>query len=141
MGILTRNVDWPERLAEVVRHAQDQPYVLGEWDCLRFACRCVDAMTGVNMWPRFAGYKTRREALVTIKRIAPTLAEAMSAVLNSRPQPLDSAGRGDVMLYADVTGEEHIGVCLGAYVAVLAPAGLVHLSRSDPGMLASWRIG
>lgn len=140
-GTLQRREDWPERLAEVVRQAQDAPYVLGEWDCLQFCCRAIEAMCGVDLWPHFSGYRTKRQALVTIARIAPSFAEAVTTVLAVDPHPVRHALRGDVMFYRDPTGEEHLGLCLGGTAAVLAPDGLLQIPLSDAGLLCSWRIG
>ena len=141
MGLLTRRTDWPERLAEVIAGAQDQPYVLGQWDCLRFCCSAIRAMTGADLWPRFAGYKTKRQALVTIARIAPSLGEAVSIVLERAPLPPLQAGRGDVLLYQDTSGEDHLGLCWGAKVAVLGPQGLLHITLDNAGLRHAWRIG
>lgn len=141
MGILTRRPDWPERLAAVVASAHAQPYVLGEWDCLRFCCAAIEAMTDVDFWPRFAGYKTRRQALVTIAKIAPTLGEAVSHVLQTAPVSVLQARRGDIVLYRDLLAEEHLGLCLGARVAVLGPRGLLRLPLTEAGMVSAWRIG
>jgi hypothetical protein len=141
MGLLTRRADWPERLAEVVASAQDRPYVLGWWDCLRFCCAAIDAMTGTDLWPRFAGYKTKRQALVTIARIAPSLGDAVSIVLAREPIVPMQAGRGDVVLYVDNDGESHLGLCLGSKVGVLAPDGLLQLPLDHAGLRHAWRVG
>jgi cell wall-associated NlpC family hydrolase len=141
MGLLTRRADWPERLAEVVAQANDRPYVLGEWDCFRFSCAVIDAMTGHDYWPQFGGYKTKRQALATIARIAPTLGEAVTKGMELEQRPPLMAQRGDLMLYCDSVGEHHLGVALGATVAVLGPDGLQHVPLTDAGVLACWRIG
>ena len=143
MGLLTltRRADWPERLAEVVATATDKPYVLGRWDCLRFACACIEAMTGTDFWPRFAGsYKTHREALRAIILVARDLPTAIGNTLGVPPVPTLLAHRGDLVLYRDPAGE-HIGVCLGATVAVLGPDGLLHLPLTHDGLGPAWRIG
>jgi cell wall-associated NlpC family hydrolase len=141
MGLLERRADWPERLAAVVASAQDQPYVLGQWDCLRFCCAAIESMTGTDLWPRFAGYKTKRQALVTIARIAPSLGDAVSVVLAREPVAPAQAGRGDVALYHDGEGESHLGLCIGAKVAVLGPAGLLQVPLDHAGLRHAWRIG
>ncbi len=135
---LTRRQDWPERLAAVLEAARHQPYALGTHDCLRVTCQCIEAMTGVDLWPRFVGYTTRRQALKTIAAIAPSLGEAVSLVLGRQPQPLALSQRGDVLLYADARGE-HLGICTGASMALLADEGLTFVPASLA--LASWRVG
>lgn len=139
--VLRRADGWPERFADVVAAAQDRPYELGVHDCLRFSCACIEAVTGHDFWPRFAGYKTKRQALVTIARIAPSLGEAVSEVLGQLPMRPPASRRADILLYRDPLAEDHLGVCLGAKVAVLAPSGLWQVPLTDQGLLASWRIG
>lgn len=137
---LARRQDWPERLAEQIAAAQARPYELGRHDCLRFACACIEAMTGVDYWPRFSGYKTKLQALRTIAQIAPTLGEAVTAVLAVPPERPAMARRGDVLLYQDEQGE-HLAVCAGATCAVLAPDGLRHVRLDHAGLKYCWRVG
>ena len=139
MSKLERVSGWPEKLAGVVATAQDQPYVLGVWDCLRFSCTCIRDMTGVDYWPRFEGYRTRREALVTIKKISKTLAGAVTKVLEIEPQEVVFSKRGDLVLYHD--GEDHLGICIGASVAVLGAEGLEYVPITDKRLMCSWSIG
>ena len=131
---------WPEALAAEITAAQRMPYVLGKHDCLRFSCRCVEVMTGVDFWPRFEGYTNKRQAYRTIQAIAPTLGEAVSVVLGIEPTPAPMAHRGDVVLYADNAGE-HLGICVGGMVAVLGEDGLAFVPITDKGAKLTWRIG
>lgn len=137
---ITRHQDWPERLAEQIASAQNKEYVLGTHDCLRFTCQCIEAMTGIDLWPQFKGYKTLREAQEKIKSIAPTLKEAACKVLGAEPSPTIAARRGDVILFNDTFGE-HLGVCTGASAAVLQRHGLALLPTSHPGMVCAVRVG
>lgn len=141
MGLLMRRTDWPERLTAVMEAARRQPYVLGTHDCLHLACAAVEALTGTDFWPRFAGYKTKRQALVTIARVAPSLAEAVAVTLGVEPSPVLSAWRGDIVLFRDDQGEDHLGVCVGRMVIVTAPEGTLSMSIDHPGLIAAWRIG
>ena len=137
---LCRQQDWPEQLAKEVAGAQALPYQIGQHDCLRFTCRVIHAMCGVDFWPRFSGYKTLREAQDKISTIAPTLKEAVCKVLGQSPLPPLQARRGDVLVYADAGGQ-HLGVCTGAFVALLHRHGLVMLPINATGMLCSVRVG
>lgn len=137
----TRLQGWEARLATVLEAARHQPYALGEHDCLRLACQSVEALTGVDHWPRFAGYTTQREALRTIARIAATLGEAVTAVLRVEPSRIRMAQRGDIALYRDVTGQDHLGVVVGSNVAVLREDGIQMLPLLDNGLLCAWRVG
>lgn len=138
---LVRRDDWPERLHEAIEAVRGRPYALGDNDCLRLACAVVAGMTGVDFWPRFAGYRTKRQALARIARIAPSLAEAVTATLQVAPAPLVSARRGDLVLFRDEAGEDHLGICLGARVALLGEGGLLMAPADDRRLLCSWRIG
>lgn len=125
-------------LYDIISAAENEPYVLGQHDCLRVACRVVESRTGIDYWPRFAGYTTHRQALVTIARIAPSLGEAISATLGIQPCSPLLAQRGDLVLYCDV--EDHIGVCVGEHVVVLGPNGLLRIIITSPALRAAWRI-
>jgi hypothetical protein len=140
-GRLIRRIDWPERLIAVMEAARLQPYVLGTHDCLRLACAAVEATTDTDFWPRFKGYKTKRQALVTIAKIAPSLAEAVTVTIGVSPSPTLSAQRGDLTLFRDAQGEDHLGVCMGRRVLVTAPEGTLSMALDHPGLLASWRVG
>lgn len=132
---------WESRLAATLEAARRTPYELGTNDCLRLACACVEALTGIDHWPRFAGYHSKRQALVTIARIAPSLGEAVTATLGVPPSRVFAAWRGDLVLYRDPGGEDHLAVADGPQVAVYTDAGLGFLPLADPGLLCSWRIG
>lgn len=137
----SRRTDWPERLTAVIEAARQQPYMLGTHDCLRVACAAVEALTEVDYWPKFKGYKTKRQALARIAKIAPSLAEAVTATLAVSPAPTFSALRGDLLLFRDDQGEDHLGVCIGRYVVLTAPEGSLLLGLDHPGLLCSWRVG
>jgi cell wall-associated NlpC family hydrolase len=135
-----RREDWQVKLFEIVEAAQDQPYQLGTHDCLKFSCACIEAMTGVDHWPAFAGlYGDKREALKLIAQFGRSFADAVSGVLGKDPQPVLMAQRGDLMMYHDDSGD-HLGICCGATIAVLAEDGLHHVPLTHHGLTASWRI-
>lgn len=125
---------------DIILSASNKPYVLGEHDCLRVACAVVAAQTGIDYWPQFAGYKTRREALVTILRIAPTLREAVTKTLGVEPVAAALAQRGGIVLFNDGV-LDHLGVCLGGEVGVLGPEGMLRVRITDPRNICAWRVG
>lgn len=144
MGSAMRLDGWESRLMAAVEAAQHKPYVLGENDCLRLACASVEALTGVDYWPRIVGkrgYKTKRQALVIIAKIAPSLGEAVTATLGVPPAPTFSAMRGDLVLYRDEAGEDHLGICIGREVTLTAEHGVITVSIDDKRLVCSWRIG
>lgn len=127
-------MDWLDAIAD----AERKPYRLGEHDCLRLACRVVEARSGIDHWPRFAGYKTKRQALAVIARIAPSLREAITATLGAPELSPTLAQRGDLVIYRDT--EEHIGVCTGEHVAVLGADGLLRVPITSRRLTAAWRV-
>jgi hypothetical protein len=137
---LKRRQDWPEQLAREIAGAQALPYQIGQHDCLRFTCRVIEAMCGVDFWPQFGGYTTLREAQDKIASIAPTLQEAVCLVMGQEPLPPMQARRGDVLVYQDAGGQ-HLGVCAGAFVALLHRHGLVMLPLNAVGMVCAVRVG
>lgn len=137
---LTRNQDWPEQLAAQVAAAQAKPYVIGQHDCLRFSCMCIAAMTGVDFWPEFEGYTTRREAVAVLAKHGPTLLAAAATVIGVQPTPVLAARRGDLVTFSDKYGE-HLGVCVGTHVAVLGHTGLLFVRLDHEGLGASLRVG
>jgi cell wall-associated NlpC family hydrolase len=141
MSALHRRDGWEVRLAEVIEAARHAPYVLGQTDCLRLACAAVEALTGTDFWPRFAGYKTKRQALLTIAKIAPSLGEAVTTTLGVPPTPTLAAQRGDIALFRDATGEDHLGVVVGSHVMLTAPWGIEFARIDHGGVLLTWRIG
>lgn len=136
---MTRREDWESRLYAVVESVKDRPYQLGVHDCLRFACDAIESMTGVDYWPQFAGlYGDHRAAMRLIRKHGRTFADAVSGVLGRQPQPVLLSQRGDLLLYRDT--QDHLGVCLGATVAVLGPSGLAQVPITHAGLRASWRV-
>jgi len=136
---MVRLAGWESRLSSVIESARRLPYVLGEHDCFRVACLAIEALTGIDHWPQFRGYRTRREALAAIARHGSTFEAAGDWFFGSPRVPARRARRGDLVALADAAGEKHLGVCLGRTAAYLAPGGLVFLPVKSA--LCAWRIG
>lgn len=142
MERLTRQPGWEGRLAAAIEAARGQPYRLGEHDCFRFACRVVEALTGVDLWPPFAGrYASQRQALKVIAEWGGTFTEAFTAFFGSAPQRMAWARRGDIAEVLDIEPPHlpHLGVVTGSQIAVLLDTGLAFLPRSRGRHC--WRIG
>lgn len=136
---MSRMEGWESRLAGVIEAARDQPYVLGEHDCLRVALRTVEALTGVDRWAEFAGYRTKREAMATIARFGSNFEAAISWFFGAASIDVRLARRGDICLVETVDGEKHLGVCLGRDTALLAPEGLTYVATLL--CKCAWRVG
>lgn len=130
---------WESRLWALVEDARAKPYVLGEHDCFRFACRVIEALTGTDRWPEFAGYRTKREALRKLAHFGSSFESAGDWFFCSANVSPKLARRGDIACVETEDGEKHLGVCLGRDTAVLAPDGLLMI----PILVCrcAWRVG
>ena len=130
---------WEQRLDHAIEAARHAPYALGEHDCFRLACRVIEALTGVDRWPQFAGYRTRRQALARIARHGASFEAAGDWFFGGLRLPALQARRGDIVALATPDGEKHLGVCVGGRVAFLSEDGLMFLSLDRA--LCGWRVG
>ena len=135
---MTRIEGWESRLSTVIEDARTDPYVLGKHDCFSVAMGAVRALTGVDLWSKFARrYSTKREALRLIAQHGPSFDTAADSYLGISSSSISLARRGDICKYFD--SEAHLGVCTGAHVAVLKENGLLFVPLKD--CLCCWRIG
>jgi hypothetical protein len=140
MGQGVRFPDWPERLQREIDAARNKPYRLGTHDCFIFACACALAMTGIDYRAKWGGaYDSRVAARRAIRAYAGAgLAEGIDKLLGAdRRRTVLQARRGDWVLFKDQV-DEHIGICIGQRVAVLAPDGLGFVALRD--CITAWEI-
>ena len=137
--MVTRREGWEQRLLAIIEDARARPYVLGEHDCFRLACRVIEALTGVDRWPSFAGYTTKREALQRLAQHGSSFEAAGDWFFGSAHVDVKQARRGDILALQDATGEKHLAVCLGHQAACLHADGLLFLKTSDAH--CAWRVG
>jgi hypothetical protein len=137
---MTRLEGWEARLEAVLDAYRTRPYTLGHADCLRLACEAIEALTGEAHWHLFRGqYHDEASALWLLGRWGRSWPAAFSAFLGVPPGAPLAARRGDLVTYRDV--QPHLGVCVGAQVALYGPAGLAFADLADAGVVESWRIG
>jgi hypothetical protein len=130
---------WEMRLAALVDRFDRSAYALGSIDCFRFACETVAALTGRDVWPQFEGkYATPKQAIRLIYSVDPDLERAVEIVFGVEPVSILAAGRGDLYLFVDA--QPHLGVGLGAEVAVMLPEGLGLARIDDKRLQAAWRV-
>ena len=129
---------WETRLALLVEEARCRPYQLGEHDCFRMACRVVEALTGVDRWPEFAGYRTKREALALLARNGSSFEDAFDKLAGERIEAR-AARRGDLVCVQSEDGEKHLGVVTGQDAAFLAPDGIRWVPIA--ACTCAWRVG
>ena len=123
---------WEGKLNAALEGARHEPYRIGAHDCALWVAAVIADCTGVDYRPAFAGlYRSRRASLRLIARLGggrgsggKGLAGAVSAVLEREPVPVLRAMRGDPVLWPEPGGDEHLGICVGAHVAILGEQGL-----------------
>lgn len=130
---------WERRLDDVIQDALRRPYVLGEHDCFRLACRVVEALTGVDRWPEFAGYRTERQALQALAAYGSSFVDAGDRFFGVGHCGVRLARRGDIVAYRDGVLKYHLGVCLGRLVAVMDAGGLIFVRVL--ACACCWRVG
>jgi hypothetical protein len=119
--------------------ARRAPYELGVHDCFKVACEVLKALTGVERWNEFAGYRTKEEAVALILQHGSTFELAFDVFFGSTNVAPAFAQRGDICATRGPDGEKHLGVCLGVDTAFLGPGGLVHMPTLS--CLCCWKIG
>lgn len=129
---------WESRLALLVEEARHAPYELGVHDCFRMACRVVEALTGIDRWPEFAGYRTKREALALLARHGSSFEDAFDKLSGERIEARQ-ARRGDLVCVQTGDREKHLGVVTGQDAAFLAPAGVTWVPLA--ACRCGWRVG
>ena len=139
LATLPRLPGWERRVDAVLEAARHQPYVLGAHDCFRLACRVVDALVGLDHWPEFEGYTTRRQALARLAQHGSSFEAAGNAFFGAPHVDVRLARRADICCVQTFDGEKHLGVCLGAQVALLAPQGWI--VANTLACLCAWRVG
>lgn len=138
-NLLKRLQGWEGRMAAVLDAARVAIYALGQQDCFRLACASLEALTGVDRWPEFAGrYRTTREALKVILEHGATYTEAMTWFFGCEPEAMAWARRGDIAEFVDESGVSYLGIVVGSHVAMLGDQGLVQVKRS--ACRHFWRI-
>ena len=138
---MIRMPGWEDRLNAVVQFAHTRQFKLGEWDCLRFACAACEAVTGVDYWPRFAGYETEIEYLRKIKKLAKSYDDAITLVTGITPCLPTMARRGDVVTYRGEDGKVCLGVSVGPSVLMLTETGVTEIEITSPALINAWRLG
>lgn len=131
---------WERRLEAVVDACRDRPYQLGQADCLRFACEAIAALTGRDHWSLFEGrYHSKAGALRLLAKWGRSWRHAGEAFFGAEPVPPALARRGDILTFDDGR-EKHLGVCVGATVALYGDVGLVFVPVTDDRLVECWRV-
>ena len=137
-----RLAGWEERLEKILADARMLPYELGTHDCLRVACRVLEALTGEDRWSEFSGrYKTARQARRLLANYGSSFEAAGDWFFRSLHVDVREARRGDIVAIQTEDAEKHLGVVTldGAKAALLGSSGLVFVPVVT--CLCCWKVG
>lgn len=130
---------WEQRLEAVLAEVSGWAYELGSRDCFRLTCLAVETLTGVDRWPEFAGYTTKREALKKLAQYGSSFEAAGDWFFGQPRVNWRLARRGDIAALQTSDGEKHLGVVKDHRMMLLSHAGAIWLPL--PAALCAWRVG
>lgn len=126
--------NWPRLLDDLIQDCQTKTYELGVHDCFTVATQWLYTATGKDRRGEFA-YTTKDEAIALIMSHG-GFESAFSWYFDTPMIGVNHASRGDIVGYADRM--KHLGICIGARVAVLSEQGMSFVSLSR--CFGAWRI-
>lgn len=89
--------DWDKRLSHYLQQQKKAPFKWGENDCILFAAKAYEAMTGINHYQKYLGYENEEQAR-DILEAHNGLDGAISKFLGPGHRNPMLAKRGDIVL-------------------------------------------
>lgn len=131
---MKRLENWEKYFSDYLTEVRFKPFKWGENDCVLFAAKGLEVITGVNTYSDFLGYKNKKQA-VEILTSKGGMDSIVSEHLGPGHRSVMKAKRGDVVLLKlpDLT----CGMVDDTGQFVVAP-GKNGLERID--LIKSWRI-
>lgn len=127
--------DWPTLLQDEIAAGAARPWAWGSHDCLQFAARCVEAITGEDLAAQFGAYTDERGAAQLLAEHGGV--EGLLTIALGDPVARLLARRGDVVT-TTLTGRTTAGICLGP-VCVFAAAEGVEFASLEV-IESVWRV-
>lgn len=121
---MRRFENWDKLLSDYLTEMRFKPFKWGENDCVLFAVKGAEVMTGVNTYNSYLGYRSKTGAFRIIKENG-----GIDVVVSKHYGPghrnLLKARRGDIVMIKD--GEMKIGLIddSGQFVVLPGDEGLV----------------
>ena len=147
--MLRRLPNWPSLLDAYIDSQRQTPFEWGVHDCCLFAANCIQAITGIDVAPKWRKAYQSKDAAIHlanifsqggIKQVIKDIAEVHHCVSIA---PM-LAQRGDIIMFPG----EHVGVTLGVVLdqRLVAPGtkGLEFLPIAKvwhPSTTKAWKIG
>lgn len=126
--------DWDKRLSDYLTEMRNKPFKYGVNDCVLFAVKGVERMTGVNTYSSYIGYKTKKGADKIISE-AGGIEQLISKHFGPGHKNVRKARRGDLVLIKDTEISAGLVDDSGQFVLLPGEHGLVR----EP-MSKVWRV-
>lgn len=95
--MVKRKDNWPELLSAYLSERRKMPFKWGENDCLQFASRCVERLTGDNFYEEYLGYTTKEGAEAVLAEHGGVIA-IITRYLGQGTRNFLTATRGDLAI-------------------------------------------
>lgn len=126
MVTLQRMPGWELRFSNYLEKKKNAPFIWGANDCILFAVKAVEEITGVNVYEEYLGYKTEIGAFRIVERNG-GLESLISKHFGQSHKNILSAKRGDIAMLK--TPEKTIGIVddSGRFICNVSDEGFARL--------------
>lgn len=123
---MVRPEGWEKRFSEYLKEAQNLEFVWGEFDCIMFAAKGLEVITGQNFYQEYVGYTDEAGAKALIEQ-AGSIDKLVSKHLGPSHGNRLQARRGDLVLLRlpeltlgiiDDTGQKVAAISHKGYVRI-----------------------
>lgn len=134
---MVRYEGWEKRFSDYLMESQSKGFQWGVFDCVLFAVKAVEVITGVNVYGEYLGYKSQSGADKIIKKNG-SLESLISKHFGDGHDYILRAKRGDLALVR--IPYRAIGVVddSGQFVAVMSDKGYARIPLSKAKRIWSY---
>lgn len=132
--VAARKENWAMLLSDYLKSRKAMPFIWGENDCLMFAAKAVEAITGESLYAGYPVYATEAEAVSILENHGGVVG-IISKSLGGGGRNVLTAKRGDVAIVKMPEITAGIVDDSGRSVALIAKEGLIRVPLSK-----AWRI-
>lgn len=131
---MVRHDNWPDLLSQYLKECKKKPFAWGEHDCILFAAKCIERLTGENLYHSYLIYDNEAGAHGVVSSNG-GLSEIVKKHLGPGHRDIMKARRGDLVMMK-MNGET-IGVVddSGENIACVSHDGLKRFP-----LKTAWRI-
>ncbi len=124
--VMTRQTGWEMAFSDYLAAARGAPFAWGTNDCMLFAAKAVEVITGLNFYKQYLPYNTESEANLILQANG-GLQAMVSKVMGNGYTNYRQARRGDLALIKMPDFSLGIIDDSGQGIASVAPGGAVRL--------------